>query len=159
MNSLFGRLRDELQVMQEQGVGHIVSTASDAGLRGVPGLAPYVASKHAVVGLSEIDRSVAEYMREMRKRSFSDSIDKYFRLGRDLKILLEGGDLFGHGLHRCSMSGQIAFNDTCRAHPEKNEDRKHGDEGFGERIPQRGLQNRRGSEIAGQVAWKRGDDP
>jgi len=39
--------------MQQQGVGHIVSTASHAGLNGAPGLAPYVASKHAVVGLSE----------------------------------------------------------------------------------------------------------
>ena len=27
---------------------------------------------------------LAEYLREMRKRSFSDAIDKYFRLGRDL---------------------------------------------------------------------------
>ena len=26
----------------------------------------------------------AEYLREMRKRNFSDAIDKYFRLGRDL---------------------------------------------------------------------------
>lgn len=46
-------IRAALPVMQQQGVGHIVSTASDAGLRGVPGIAPYVASKHAVVGLSE----------------------------------------------------------------------------------------------------------
>ena len=27
---------------------------------------------------------LAEYLREMRKRNFSDAIDKYFRLGRDL---------------------------------------------------------------------------
>lgn len=33
--------------------GYIVNTASAAGLMGVPGGAPYVASKHAVVGLSE----------------------------------------------------------------------------------------------------------
>ncbi|MCC6765130.1 MAG: SDR family NAD(P)-dependent oxidoreductase [Deltaproteobacteria bacterium] len=33
--------------------GHLVNTASAAGLLGVPGGAPYVASKHAVVGLSE----------------------------------------------------------------------------------------------------------
>ena len=74
-------------------------------------------------------------------------------------ILLKSGDLFGHGLHRCSMSGQIAFNDTCRAYPEKKKYRKHGDEGVGERIPQRGLQNRPGCEIAGQVDGKRCDDP
>ena len=46
-------IRAALPVMQEQGVGHIVSTASHAGLQGAPGIAPYVASKHAVVGLSE----------------------------------------------------------------------------------------------------------
>lgn len=33
--------------------GYVVNTASAAGLMGVPGGAPYVASKHAVVGLSE----------------------------------------------------------------------------------------------------------
>lgn len=46
-------IRAALPVMQQQGVGHIVSTASHAGLDGAPGIAPYVASKHAVVGLSE----------------------------------------------------------------------------------------------------------
>lgn len=33
--------------------GYLVNTGSAAGLMGVPGNAPYVASKHAVVGLSE----------------------------------------------------------------------------------------------------------
>ena len=46
-------IRAALPVMQQQGVGHIVSTASHAGLNSAPGIAPYVASKHAVVGLSE----------------------------------------------------------------------------------------------------------
>ena len=46
-------IRAALPVMQQQGVGHIVSIASHAGLNGAPGIAPYVASKHAVVGLSE----------------------------------------------------------------------------------------------------------
>jgi NAD(P)-dependent dehydrogenase (short-subunit alcohol dehydrogenase family) len=39
-------------VMLGQGHGHIVNTASLAGLVPAPGLAPYVATKHAVVGLS-----------------------------------------------------------------------------------------------------------
>ena len=37
----------------EQGEGHVVNTASLAGLRGAPMMGPYVATKHAVVGLSE----------------------------------------------------------------------------------------------------------
>lgn len=39
-------------VMLEQGCGHIVNTASLAGLVPAPMLAPYAATKHAVVGLS-----------------------------------------------------------------------------------------------------------
>lgn len=39
-------------LMVKQGHGHIVSTASVAGLAPSPNLAPYAATKHAVVGLS-----------------------------------------------------------------------------------------------------------
>ncbi len=37
----------------EQNEGHVVNTASEAGLVGVPGMGPYNASKFAVVGISE----------------------------------------------------------------------------------------------------------
>ena len=40
-----------MPVMKRQGGGAIVLTSSTAGLRGSPGLSPYVASKHAVLGL------------------------------------------------------------------------------------------------------------
>jgi NAD(P)-dependent dehydrogenase (short-subunit alcohol dehydrogenase family) len=40
------------QVMAKQGFGHIVNTASAAGLVPIPGLTAYTATKHAVVGLS-----------------------------------------------------------------------------------------------------------
>lgn len=46
-------IRAFLPIMQDQGEGHIVNTASMAGLVPVPGAAPYAATKHAVVGLSE----------------------------------------------------------------------------------------------------------
>ncbi len=54
--NLFGvvhGIRAFLPIMQQQGVGHIVNTASMAGLGAAPGLAPYFATKHAVVGLTE----------------------------------------------------------------------------------------------------------
>jgi NAD(P)-dependent dehydrogenase (short-subunit alcohol dehydrogenase family) len=38
-------------IMKRQGGGSIVITSSTAGLRGSPGLAPYITSKHAVLGL------------------------------------------------------------------------------------------------------------
>jgi 3alpha(or 20beta)-hydroxysteroid dehydrogenase len=51
-------LREVLKVLQRQNEGGaIVNTASIAGLRGGAGVAPYTASKHAVIGLT---RSVAK---------------------------------------------------------------------------------------------------
>ena len=46
-------LHAELPRMAAQGGGAIVNTASVAGLVGAGGLAPYVASKHGVVGLTK----------------------------------------------------------------------------------------------------------
>ncbi|MDX6617518.1 MAG: hypothetical protein QOD60_2609 [Solirubrobacterales bacterium] len=45
-----------LERMRPRGSGHIVNIASQAGKNGVPGVATYCASKHAVVGLSEAVR-------------------------------------------------------------------------------------------------------
>jgi len=46
-------LREVLRVMHRQGSGGaIVNTASVAGLRGAPGVSPYIASKHAVIGMT-----------------------------------------------------------------------------------------------------------
>jgi NAD(P)-dependent dehydrogenase (short-subunit alcohol dehydrogenase family) len=45
-------LKHEVPVMVDQGAGAIVNNASVAGLRGAPALAPYVASKHGVIGLT-----------------------------------------------------------------------------------------------------------
>lgn len=43
--------------MQPRGSGHIVNLASQAGKGGVPGIATYSGTKHAVVGLSEAVRA------------------------------------------------------------------------------------------------------
>jgi 3alpha(or 20beta)-hydroxysteroid dehydrogenase len=49
---VFYGMRAVLPHFYRQGHGAIVNTASQAGLEGVPGLSPYGASKHAVVGLT-----------------------------------------------------------------------------------------------------------
>ncbi len=52
VNGVFAGTAAAYAVMVRQGAGHIVNTASLAGLVASPGLAAYAASKHAVVGLS-----------------------------------------------------------------------------------------------------------
>jgi NAD(P)-dependent dehydrogenase (short-subunit alcohol dehydrogenase family) len=52
LRGVFLCMRAEIPAMLRQGKGSIVNTASVAGLLGAPGLLPYVASKHAVVGMT-----------------------------------------------------------------------------------------------------------
>jgi NAD(P)-dependent dehydrogenase (short-subunit alcohol dehydrogenase family) len=53
LTGVFLCLKHELREMRRQGAGAIVNTASAAGVMGVPFLAPYCASKHAIVGLTK----------------------------------------------------------------------------------------------------------
>ncbi len=54
LKGVFLGLRHVLPVMVEQGAGAVVNTASVAGLFGGPGMPAYVASKHAVLGLTKV---------------------------------------------------------------------------------------------------------
>ena len=54
VRGVFLGLRYVLPVMLKQGHGAIVNTASIAGLLGTPGMPAYVASKHAVMGLTKV---------------------------------------------------------------------------------------------------------
>lgn len=53
LKGVFLGLRHVLPVMIAQGRGAVVNTASIAGLLGSPGMPAYVASKHAVIGLTK----------------------------------------------------------------------------------------------------------
>ncbi len=54
LKGVFLGMRHVIPVMLKQGHGAIVNTASTAALFGGPGMAPYVASKHAVLGLTKV---------------------------------------------------------------------------------------------------------
>jgi NAD(P)-dependent dehydrogenase (short-subunit alcohol dehydrogenase family) len=47
-------MKHVIPVMQKQGAGCIVNTASTAGLFGSPGMIAYVGSKHAVLGMTKV---------------------------------------------------------------------------------------------------------
>lgn len=53
VRGVFLGLKHVLKVMQEQEYGSVINTSSVAGLDGSPGVTPYIASKHAVVGLTK----------------------------------------------------------------------------------------------------------
>ena len=52
VTGVFLGIKHAIKLLQESGGGAIVNACSTAGIKGVQGMAPYVASKHAVLGLT-----------------------------------------------------------------------------------------------------------
>ena len=62
LSGVFYAVRAQIPAMIAAGGGAIVNIASAAGVRGVPGLSPYVASKHGLIGLTK--NIAAEYAQQ-----------------------------------------------------------------------------------------------
>jgi NAD(P)-dependent dehydrogenase (short-subunit alcohol dehydrogenase family) len=62
VKGVFLCLKQEIEHMRNNGGGTIVNLSSVAGLIGFPGLSPYVASKHAVIGMTK--NAALEYAKE-----------------------------------------------------------------------------------------------
>ena len=88
--------------MIKQKSGAIVNTASIAGLVGSPSMAPYVASKHAVMGITKTGLGRGRAARHPHQRGLSRSgRDAHDRVGR-------GADRSGEpGRGRAALSAAI----------------------------------------------------
>ena len=62
LKGAFYGMKYVLQVMLKNGGGSIVNTASNAGLVGSPGVSPYAATKHGIIGLTKT--ATGEYAAE-----------------------------------------------------------------------------------------------
>lgn len=60
-SGVFYCMKEELKIMEVQGTGSIVNVASIAGMRALPKQLAYVASKHAVIGMTKT--AAVEYAR------------------------------------------------------------------------------------------------
>lgn len=92
LNGVFYGLKYVMDVMVKQNYGSIINTSSLAGLKGTSGFSPYVASKHAVIGLtktaalecadsgvrvnaicpSRVDTKMAQTLEEMSNKNSND---------------------------------------------------------------------------------------
>ena len=93
------------QVMLKQGFGHIVNTASMAGLSPAPGATAYAATKHAVVGLSRSLRVEA---------SFDDIRVSVLCPGAIRTPILEGGGKYGKSYANLSREQERRMWDRVR---------------------------------------------
>ncbi|MEM1140997.1 MAG: SDR family NAD(P)-dependent oxidoreductase [Pseudomonadota bacterium] len=95
LTSVFLSLKYELRQMQQQGAGAIVNIASGAGLIAVPNMAPYCATKHAVLGLTKTAASES-VKRGIRVNAVlpgsirTPMLEKTLALGEDVEKMIRG---------------------------------------------------------------------
>lgn len=108
VDSIFYGMRAQIPVMIEQGSGTIINIASIMGTLAMPGIAPYVASKHAVVGLTKA--AAMEYGKKgIRVNAIGPS---FVRTGFTAKALND--DIWWDELeNKIALSGQLSAQDIA----------------------------------------------
>jgi len=101
-------IRAAYPIMLQQGFGHIVNTASMAGLSPAPGATAYATTKHAVVGLSRSLRVEA---------SFDDIRISVLCPGAIRTPILQGGGKYGKSYTNLSAEQERRMWDRVRPMP------------------------------------------
>ena len=110
-------LKYTMPIMAKNGGGSIVITSSTAGIRAVPGLSPYIASKHAVIGLMRagamegakdkvrVDKIFKEKLSPDYKSNKIIGFEKNIKLQWDTKDINKSG-IIGNPKNSSSIKGQ-----------------------------------------------------
>lgn len=106
LDGVFYGLRAQLPALVEGGGGVVISISSLGGVRGLPGMAPYAAAKHGVVGLMQ---TVAWEYGERGIRALSVG-PGYIRTGLELNLPVNVRDSLSgrHALGRMGDPAEVA---------------------------------------------------
>ncbi|MBO0843227.1 MAG: SDR family oxidoreductase, partial [Nocardioides sp.] len=111
LDGVYFGMQAQLRHMSAVGSGAIVNTASVGGLRPVAGLSPYVAAKHAVVGLTR--QAALEYVDSgVRINAVAPGLTatpRFNSLPDDVRASLAGSQAGGRAATPDDVAGAIVF--------------------------------------------------
>ena len=113
LKGVFNALRSEIRHMLRAGGGAIVNTASIAGVIADPGMAPYVAAKHGVIGLTKA--AAIDYAKDgIRVNALAPGLVRTPMTQRwlddpEMRQVVLAGPLLGRAAEPEEMAGMVLF--------------------------------------------------